>query len=390
MNCGAAACSAAIAACSASGPGSPPVCLTATKVAATSARPRLISARSQRDRSASASSTWPPSSSSRPGPRALLSRINASSAVNSGSLGTQRTKHPGEILRVIAQILVAELRAAAGGVPEGEGQVDHPTHGGQPGVDGLVVRQVERRTGLGQPALGPGDPGRHGRGGYQEGGGDRRRRDPAGQPQGQCDLVVGAQPRVATEHHEAEFVVADDRRLRHIVGAGHHPGPAAGLPHQGPPVGLSAPDAIDGPPASGGDQPGLDGVRDPRLRPGLKCEQECVGGGLLGDVQIADGPQCRGQDQARELTPRPGGRRGDRRGDPAGHVWALGTRSVTTNRARTHRGGFPVQSPSRRPPSSVISAHQPMSPPTSSRGWLTDPPALSAAAKVASRSATLT
>ena len=68
-------------------------------------------------------------------------------------------------------------------------------------VGGVVVAQL---------ALGPHDALRHRRLGHEERPGDLGRLEPAEQAQGERDLGVGGERRVAAQEHQAQLVVGDD------------------------------------------------------------------------------------------------------------------------------------------------------------------------------------
>ena len=92
----------------------------------------------------------------------------------------------------------------------GEDEVDRREDGVEPvrelrgsgnAVGGVVVVKF---------ALGPYDPLRHRRLGYQERRGDLADRETGEQPQDESDLGVGGQGGVSAEEHEPQLVVGDD------------------------------------------------------------------------------------------------------------------------------------------------------------------------------------
>ena len=133
------ACSAAIAACRASGPAS------ARPARSPPARSRRRAARRPTVvRSASASSTWVPSSvepAGRRGPGSAGSAPAARSARRASR--AQPVQHRGQVLRPVLEGVVDQADAAARRVPERERQVHDRRRRGQPFVDRPVVGQVQ-------------------------------------------------------------------------------------------------------------------------------------------------------------------------------------------------------------------------------------------------------
>ena len=141
------------------------------------------------------------------------------------------------------------------------------------------------------PPLGPRQAGRHRRLRHEERRRDRRRRHAAGQPHRQRDLRLDGERGMATEHNEPEVVVGDGRTADRLVGAACGRLVDGRQQHEAGSQRGGTPDLVDGAATCGRQQPGLDGVRNPPLRPRLQRQHEGIGGRLLGDVDVTRQPQ---------------------------------------------------------------------------------------------------
>ncbi len=132
-----------------------------------------------------------------------------------GLVGHQHAEQLREPDRLAAEVTANEGRASARRVALVEDQVDHPQRGGEAVGQDRVGRHPERDPGRPDLALGAHEPLRHRLLRDEERGRDLRRRQPADDAQGERDLHVGGERRVAAREHEREPLV---RQGAHLVG----------------------------------------------------------------------------------------------------------------------------------------------------------------------------
>ena len=237
-------------------------------------------------------------------------------AVHLGLVGHQLGERPPEPERLGRQV-------AAAGVALVEDQVDDREHGGEAIGQQVVGRHPERDPGGLDLALRPHQPLRHRRLGDQEGAGDLAGGQAAERPQGQRDLRVGGERRMAAGEDELEPLVGEGRLVHDVLRRlGHLE--QVGLRGQR----AVAADAIDGPVARRRHQPGAGAGGDSVARPALRGDREGLLRGLLGEVEVAEEADQRGEDapplvaegplEDRSTTPRSGGPRPRRPGRPRG------------------------------------------------------------------------
>ena len=151
-------------------------------------------------------------------------------------------------------------------------------------------RSASRGTRYGMPGiadlpLGADDPLGHRRLGHEEGARDLRRREAAEQAQGQRDLRLARQRRVAAGEDEPQPVVAHGSLLSRARPAAREQ-QRLGLPCV--PGGLPA-QPVDGPATCGGDDPAGRAGRHTVSGPPLDGDGEGVLHGVLGEVDVAEG-----------------------------------------------------------------------------------------------------
>jgi hypothetical protein len=201
-----------------------------------------------------------------------------------GLIGHQLGQRPSE-----SQGFGGEL--APGGrdrVPLVEDQVHDRDHGAQPLRQQMVGWHPERDPGGLDLALGPDQPLGHRRLSDQEGVRDLSGAQAAERPQGEGDLSVGGERRMAAGEDELESLIGDDGLVHRVLHRlGHRE--QARLLHQS----AIAANPVDGAVARGAHQPG-DGVLGRSVaRPALGGDRERLLHGLLGEVEVAEeADQC--------------------------------------------------------------------------------------------------
>ena len=155
----------------------------------------------------------------------------------------------------------------------------------------------------GDLAFGPNKPLLQGPLGNQKGPGDLSRGQPGNRPQGQGDLGIDPQRRMAAHQDQRQLVVVAAARWPTVVQAGlavdrlqpgQQLGPLGPAPVAAQPVDRLAP--------RGGDQPGVRVVGDPVARPGSKGLLGGVLDGVLGQVDLA-GPAAQDRHRACPVGP---------------------------------------------------------------------------------------
>jgi hypothetical protein len=135
-----------------------------------------------------------------------------------GLVGHQARQHPAEADRLARQVGAHPVVARGGGRALGEDQVQHAEHRTEPPPALGGRRQLERHLGRCQRLLGPGDPRLHGGGRHQERPSDLVAGQAAEHPEGERDLGLAGQHRVARDEHQRELVVVDPVRVPEQVG----------------------------------------------------------------------------------------------------------------------------------------------------------------------------
>ena len=189
------------------------------------------------------------------------------------------------------QRLGRQLAAAA--VALVEDQVDDREHGREPVGQQVVGRDPERDPGGLDLALRPHQALGHRRLADEEGARDLAGGQAAERAQRQRDLRLRGERRVAAGEDELEPLVGEGRLVHGVLRRlGHLE--QAGLRGQR----AVAADAIDGSVARGRHEPGARVVRDAVARPALRGDREGLLRGLLGEVEVAEEADQRGEDVA--------------------------------------------------------------------------------------------
>ena len=293
-------------------PRSPPAPGTGPAAAASSARPSRrrpssISAASHSDRSWSASRTSSPAGVTRASLRESWKSIRASRPERLGLVGHQHAEELRQPDRLAAEVVPDMRLARRCGVALVEDEVEHRQDGPQAGLAG--GGRAARGTGCRpsgssasrERAAAPSPARRRG----------TRARSPRGQTadlaQGQRDLRVGGERRVAAREDERQPVVRD-RAHRLLLGREvSEPGQQLRLAGERP----LTPDAIDRPVPGGGDDPGAGVARQRRpaaTAPGRLRTREDLGDRVAEDAVPAQ-PRPLAAGRASRTIPAPGSSR---------------------------------------------------------------------------------
>ena len=174
-----------------------------------------------------------------------------------------------------------------------EDQIDHRQHRGEPVGQEVGRGYAERDPGGLDLVLRADQPLRHRLLRDEEGAGDLLGGQAAERPEGQRDLAVERQRRVAAGEEQLEPLVGN-RRLIHFVLHRLRNVEQARLLGEG----AVAPDPVDGPVARGRHQPGPRVVGRPLARPALRRDRERLLSGLLGQLEAAEEADQVGEDPA--------------------------------------------------------------------------------------------
>ena len=208
-------------------------------------------------------------------------------AVHLGLVGHQLGERPAEPDRLGREVAAAAVALV-------EDQVDDREHRGEPVGQQVVGRHPERDPG--RPILRFARTSRW----AIVGSGTRNARAISGggqaaeRPQGERHLGLGAERRVAAGEDQLEPLVRERRVVHRSVlrRLGHLEQPR--LRGQG----ALAADPVDRPVARRRDEPGARVRRDPVPRPALRGDRERLLRGFLGEVEVAEEADQRGQDTA--------------------------------------------------------------------------------------------
>ena len=213
-------------------------------------------------------------------------------------VGHQRRQQPRQPDRLSAQLRV--LRA---GVVD---QVDDGQHRRQAGGQLVIVRHAVRDPGRLDLALGPHEPLGHRRLGHQERSRDLLGREPAEQPQRERHLGFRSERRVAAREDETQPVVLHGssllRRARVVVVREQRH-----VREQLAAARLAA-QAIDGEIARGRRDPATRVGRQPVARPAAQGDRVRILHGVLGDVDVAEDADQRGDRATGRLAEDPADR----------------------------------------------------------------------------------
>ena len=191
--------------------------------------------------------------------------------------------------------MASAARLGRAGIPVTfvEDEVDHGQDRAEtPGQLG-AGRHAERDASHLDLGLSPGQPAFHRLGRDEEGPRDLLGGQAAHGAQRQCDLSLGGQGRVAAHEDELEPLVRDHRGLRGVWGVE--------VRRQQPELGgqdAVPAQPVDGAVAGRGDQPGGRVGGHPVRRPAARRDRERLRGGVLGEVEIAEVTDQRGQQPA--------------------------------------------------------------------------------------------
>jgi hypothetical protein len=200
----------------------------------------------------------------------------------------QLAQQPPEPDRLGGQVDPEQPVAAGGVIALVEDQVHDRADGPDPVGELVVGWEPERDSCHGDLAFGPDQPLLQGPLGNQKGPGDLGRGQPANRPQGQGDLGIDPQRRMAAHQDQRQLVVVAAARWLSVVQAGlavDRLQPGQQLRPLGPSPIPAQP--VDRASAGGGDQPGVRMVRDAVARPGSEGLLGGVLDGVLGQLDIA-------------------------------------------------------------------------------------------------------
>ena len=193
----------------------------------------------------------------------------------------ERTPEPDRLAREVPAASIALV----------EDQVDDCEHGREAVREQVRGGYAKRDPGSLDLPLRPDEPLRHGRLGDEERAGDLLGLQPAERPQGERDLRIELERRVAAGEDELEPLVLDHglvhdvlRCLGHVEQAGLHGERAI------------AADAVDGPVARRGHEPGARVGGLSVAGPALGRDRERLLRGFLGEVEVAEEADQAGED----------------------------------------------------------------------------------------------
>jgi hypothetical protein len=216
-----------------------------------------------------------------------------------GVLRQQPMQQPAQPDRLLAQVRVDQLFAAAGRVTLVEHQVDDRVHAVEPPGQGVGARHLEPDPRLGDLPLGPHQPLRESRLGQHEPGGDLPRGQPCDEPERQRDPDLEREGRMAAGEHEPELVIAAHRHGRSIAGGGSVGVRELLRVDRDRPV---APELVDRLPPRGRHEPAARVGRRAVPRPHPRRGRERLGRGVLGRLQVTE-PAGQGGDHRGPLVP---------------------------------------------------------------------------------------
>ena len=257
-----------------------------------------MSVRSHRLRSWSDSSTSDPSAATRAARRDSLSSSRASRPSASPLVGHQFDEHAGEADRLDAEVGAHEGVPARRRVALVEHEVDDGEHGAEPVGELGVVGDAVGDVGGADLLLRPHQALRHRRLRHEERAGDLVGLQPAEQAQREGDLRAGGEGRVAAREDQPQAVVLHRTDLGGRL-VGRTQGGRLDVPIMARRL---AAQPIDGPIARRRDDPRARVRRPAGLRPLRHGDGEGLLNRILGDVDVAEDADQRGDGAAR--TPR--------------------------------------------------------------------------------------
>ena len=305
----------------------------------TSGSADAIAPRSQRERSCASSSTSSPSAPTRAARRECWSSISASRPAGSGSPGQQHVHDAREPDRLRREVVADERVPAGGRVALVEHEVEHGEDGGEPVLQRVGRRLLDRDAGEPDLLLRPHQPLRDRRLRHQQRAGDLGDGQAADEPQRERHLRLGRQRRMTAGEHEPEALVGDHRgvlarqvanRLLQVAREQRLLVAQRGLP----------PQPVDRAPLGGREDPRRRRGRDAVARPAVQRDGVCVLDGLLGAVDVAAEPAREDRHRAAELgaeaaCDRVGRRSAGGRGQPCSNSW-IGRSSILPYLAAGH------------------------------------------------------
>ncbi len=224
----------------------------------------------------------------------------------------QHVHHAREADRLGGEVVAHEGVARRRGVALVEHEVEHGEDGPEAVLERLGRRLGQRDARQAHLLLGPHEPLRHRRLGEEQRPRDLRHGEAADQPQGQRDLRLERERRVAAREHEAEPFVGD--HLGVLAGQVAHR--LLELAHEQRLLlaqGRLAPQPVDRAPLRGREDPRRRGGRDAVARPAVQRDGVGVLHGLLGAVDVAAQPAGEDRHRAPELRAEAAGDRVGRR-----------------------------------------------------------------------------
>ena len=201
-------------------------------------------------------------------------------ATHLGLVRQQRREHAPEPDRLRGQLAAAVVAGV-------EDQVDHREHGREPLRQRLLPGHGERDPGAADLRLGPRQPPLHRLGRDEERRRDLLGREPAERAQRQRHLRLARQRGMAAREQQLQAFVGDHRLLPH-----HGLREQRELRREH----LLAPEPVDRAPPRHRHQPRARIARRAVARPALGGERERVLDGLLGELEVAEQADQRGQD----------------------------------------------------------------------------------------------
>ena len=223
-------------------------------------------------------------------PTRVVQQHERQQPVRLGLVGHQRREREGEPDRLVGEVVAAAVALVVD-------QVEDREHRREPLGQQLGRGHPERDPREPDLALGPHQPLGHRGLLDQEGLRDLGRREPAERPQRERDLRVERERRMAAREDELEALVGKGSVVHGFVGGGGRV-EQAGLRVEH----ALAPDAVERTVAPDRDQPGSGTRRDAVARPPLGGAREGILRCFLGEVEVAEEADQRGEDASPVLA----------------------------------------------------------------------------------------
>ena len=228
-------------------------------------------------------------------------------------VGHEPARQPGEPDGFAAELAALQRVAAGRRVALVEDEIQGREHGGESLGQRVVGRHAEGDGGVADLALGAHQALGDRRLGQEEGARDLRGGQAAEEPQGERDLRLGPERRVAHEEDEAQAVVLHRARRFSASSSSSSGSRVMGLAsrsQQAQLVGIDAAPAqhVQGAVARGLEDPRRGVGRQPRSRPAVERRHVGVLDSVLGEVDVAEDADEDGDGAPGLLAEQPGGR----------------------------------------------------------------------------------